>query len=126
MTLERILITGAAGEIGGTLREGLRGAYRLLKLSDVRPLAPARPGEETVQADLCDAAAVASLMEDVDCVVHLGGVPREGAWEAILHNNIEGTYNVFEAARARARRSPGDAPQLGELRDRVRRARRRS
>jgi uronate dehydrogenase len=95
----RILITGAAGEIGSTLRAGLRGAYEHLRLSDIRPLAPVEPGEETVQADLTDYAAVAALMQDIDCVVHLGGVPREAPWEAILPNNIAATYNVFEAAR---------------------------
>jgi uronate dehydrogenase len=31
--------------------------------------------------------------------VHLAGVPREAEWAKILPNNIEGTYNLFEAAR---------------------------
>lgn len=98
--MDRVLVTGAAGEIGSTLREGLRGAYALLRLTDRRPLDPAAGCEEVVQADITDAAAVAKLMDGIDCVVHLGGVPREAAWDAILENNISGTYNVFEAARA--------------------------
>ena len=98
-THNRILITGAAGEIGSTLREALHGAYALLRLTDLRPLSSARDGEETVQADLTDAASVRELMGGIDCVVHLGGVPREAPWSAILENNIAGTYNVFEAAR---------------------------
>ncbi|HEX2827920.1 MAG TPA: NAD(P)-dependent oxidoreductase [Burkholderiales bacterium] len=97
--MDRILITGAAGEIGSTLRAGLRGAYELLRSSDVRPLEAPGAGEDTMHADLTDSAGVAKLMDGIDCVVHLGGVPREGPWDAILHNNIEGTYNVFEAAR---------------------------
>ena len=44
--MNRILITGAAGKIGNTLREGLRGRYPILRLSDIAPLAPAREGEE--------------------------------------------------------------------------------
>ena len=96
----RILITGAAGEIGSTLRAGLRGAYSLLRLTDVRPLPDAGPGEETMHADLTDERSLAAIMKDIECVVHLGGVPREAPWTAILPNNIEGTYNVFEAARA--------------------------
>ena len=95
----RILITGAAGEIGGTLRAGLRGAYELLRLTDVRPLDTARSGEETVEADLTDPASVKPLMAGIDCVLHFGGTPREAPWSAILDNNIVGTYNVFEAAR---------------------------
>jgi uronate dehydrogenase len=97
---QRILVTGAAGEIGSTLRRGLSGAYTLLRLSDVRAMPAAQSGEETVQTDLTDASSVDALMHGIDCVVHLGGVPREAPWGAILHNNIEGTYNVFEAARA--------------------------
>ena len=97
--MRQVLITGAAGAIGNTLRAGLRGVYPLLRLADIRPLAAPATHEECVTADLCDFAAVASMMDGVDCVVHLGGVPREGPWEAILEHNIVGTYNVFEAAR---------------------------
>lgn len=97
---ERVLITGAAGAIGSALRGGLAGRYARLRLSDVQPLGTAQAGEEIAPCDITDAAAVAALMQDIDCVVHLAGVPREGPWDAILPNNIVGTYNVFEQARA--------------------------
>ncbi|MGQ0752159.1 MAG: NAD-dependent epimerase/dehydratase family protein [Betaproteobacteria bacterium] len=97
--MQRVLITGAAGAIGTTLRAGLKGVYPLLRLSDIRPVGDLSSGEDFMSADLNDAAAVARLMPGIDCVVHLGGVPREDKWEAILANNIVGTYNVFEAAR---------------------------
>ena len=42
--MNRILITGAAGKIGNTLREGLRGRYAVLRLSDIAPLDPACAG----------------------------------------------------------------------------------
>lgn len=95
----RILITGAAGEIGRVLRAGLGDGTRGLRLLDIRPQEPAREHEEVVTADLADVAALERAARDVDCIVHLAGVPREGAWEAILPNNIVGTYNLFEAAR---------------------------
>src|SRR3546814_1208963 len=38
-------------------------------------------------------------MEEIDCVVHLAGIPGEDSWDRIRSVNIEGTYNVFEAAR---------------------------
>jgi uronate dehydrogenase len=56
--MNRILITGAAGKIGSTLREGLRERYAVLRLSDIAPLDPARAGEEIVRADLADLAEV--------------------------------------------------------------------
>src|SRR3954470_14870892 len=97
--MNRILITGAAGKIGSTLREGLRGRYPSLRLSDIAPLAPAREGEQIARADLTDLAAVEDVMRNVDCVVHLGAIPGEDTWDKILPNNIVGTWNVFEAAR---------------------------
>jgi len=97
--MNRILITGAAGVIGRTLRAGLRGRYPMLRLSDIAPLDPAAAGEEIVGADLTDLAAVEAAMRGVDCVVHLGAIPGEDIWDKILPNNVVGTWNVFEAAR---------------------------
>jgi uronate dehydrogenase len=99
MPVQHVLITGAAGAIGSSLRAGLAGAYPLLRLTDVRPVSDLGAAEEFTAADLADPAAVKSVMTGIDCVVHLGGVPREGPWEAILPANVVGTYNVFEAAR---------------------------
>ena len=98
--MNRILITGAAGEIGSTLRAGLAGAYPLLRLSDRRPLGEAAAHEELISAELTDFDAVCAITRGIDCIVHLGGVPREGPWQAIHDSNIVGTWNVFEAARA--------------------------
>ena len=93
------LITGAAGEIGSVLRAGLYDGKRALRLLDIKPQAAPRDGEECVIADLADMAVLQNAMRGIDCIVHLAGVPREGPWEAILPNNVIGTYNLFEAAR---------------------------
>src|SRR5437868_14720247 len=97
--MKRILITGAAGNIGTALRKGLRGSYPLIRLLDIAPLGTAEHGEELCPADVCDAAALDKAMAGIDCVVHLAGVPKEGPWEDVLQLNIAGCYNVFEAAR---------------------------
>lgn len=97
--MKRILITGAAGNIGNTLRIGLRGHYPLLRLSDVRGMESTGAGEELNAADLGNYAAVKSAMTGIDCVVHMGGIPKEAPWPSILEANIIGTYNLFEAAR---------------------------
>jgi uronate dehydrogenase len=96
----RVLLTGAAGRIGSALREGLRPGLEELRLSDrenVEPL-PGTP-ETFVLADLLDAAAVAKAVDGIDAIVHLGGHPDEAAFGGLLGPNVEGTFNVFEAAR---------------------------
>ena len=97
--MERVLITGAAGDIGGRLRETLRGVYPQLRLSDIRPLEEAGAGEEVERTDLTRLAAVEELCQGVDGIVHLGGMSTEASWEVIRNVNITGTYNLFEAAR---------------------------
>lgn len=96
--MKSILITGAAGQLGRFLREGLRGRYRL-RLMDIAPIAELGEGEEAVQADLTDEAALAEALAGQDAVIHLGAVSVEASWEDILPNNIVGTYNIFEGAR---------------------------
>lgn len=97
----RVLITGAAGRIGSVLREGLRGRYEALRLSDKRPLRGLAKGEQFVAADLTDLDAMIDVADGMDVIVHLGAIAAEDAWPVILHNNIAGTFNVFEAARIR-------------------------
>jgi uronate dehydrogenase len=97
--MNRILITGAAGSIGRALREGFRGRYPVVRLSDIAPMEPARSGEEVVPANLANFAEVEAAVKGVDAVVHLGGISVEDTWDRILPNSIEGTWNVFEAAR---------------------------
>ena len=97
--MHRVLITGAGGGIGRSLRETLRGVYPVLRLSDRVPLAPARDGEEVDQTDIADMAQVERMVAGVDGIVHLGGISGENTWENILQGNIIGLYNVFEAAR---------------------------
>jgi uronate dehydrogenase len=97
--VKRVLITGAAGGIGGVLRAGLAGRYSLLRLADVRPCGATGQGEEELAADFSALDAALAATRGIDCVVHLAGVPREAEWERILPNNIVATYNLFEAAR---------------------------
>jgi uronate dehydrogenase len=100
----RVLITGAAGNIGSCLRAGLRPLVEAMVLTDARVLEP-NPNERFVRADLADRDAMLAAAEGVDAVVHLGAVPTETPFDELLGPNLIGTFNVFEAARrAGARR----------------------
>jgi uronate dehydrogenase len=97
----RLLLTGAAGGLGRTLRPRLAAYCRRLRLSDIEALGEAAAHEELRPARLEDAAAVHALLEGVDAVVHLGGVSTEQPWAPILRANIEGAFHLYEAARKR-------------------------
>src|SRR2546423_12047727 len=92
-----VLITGAAGRIGSTLRAGLRGSARL-RLLDVRALS-AEAAEEVVCGDISCPGVREEALAGCSAVVHLAGIPDEAAFEDLLEANIRGTYRVFEAAR---------------------------
>src|SRR6266446_748760 len=97
--MKRVLITGAGGGIGRSLRDTLRGVYPVLRLSDRIALPAAREGEEVDRTELSDMAAVEGMVADVDGIIHLGGISGENEWPVILDGNIIGLYNVFEAGR---------------------------
>ncbi|HSZ82071.1 MAG TPA: NAD-dependent epimerase/dehydratase family protein, partial [Polyangia bacterium] len=67
-----VLITGAAGGVGGHLRRALADAYTL-RLSDVRPLADLARGERFVKADLARLPDAQRITKGVDAIIHLGG-----------------------------------------------------
>jgi uronate dehydrogenase len=94
-----VLITGAAGAIGRTLRQGLHGRVGALRLLDVVPLGARRPGEELLTVDIRNLDAVTAAVEGVDATIHLAGIPHEDSFDRILETNVVGTYNVYEAAR---------------------------
>ncbi|MEM8811592.1 MAG: NAD(P)-dependent oxidoreductase [Pseudomonadota bacterium] len=103
--MTNVLITGAAGNLGGVLRRGLPDHGFTVRLTDINPIDDLKPDENFKQIDLRDGVAVAGLMDGVDAVVHFGAIPIEDTFGAIIEANIRGTYNVLEAERqAGARR----------------------
>ncbi|MFD9503819.1 NAD-dependent epimerase/dehydratase family protein [Streptomyces sp. NPDC060035] len=91
-----VLLTGAAGGLG-TLMRGLLPAYGYeLRLFDVIPI----EGEpDAITADLGDKEALREAVRGVDAIIHLAGISLEASFDKILRSNIEGTYNLYEAAR---------------------------
>jgi uronate dehydrogenase len=97
--MPKILITGAAGEIGTRLRKLLPPIYPDLVVSDIKKPADLGATEKFKAADLADLAQVEAICEGVDGILHFGGFSVEGPWDNILQSNIIGCYNLFEAAR---------------------------
>lgn len=97
-----ILITGAAGNIGGKLTDHFRaaGSYDL-RLIDQR----AGEGVSAVDLGAWD-ESWPSLFAGVDTVIHMAGEPHAGAtWARVRRANIVATQHVLRAAReARVRR----------------------
>jgi nucleoside-diphosphate-sugar epimerase len=105
MVHERVLITGAAGQVGTLLRPLLARRGRILRLLDLRQPAPVTtdaagsPAEEVVIASVDDLDALTEASRGMDAVVHLGGQSREAGVDEVLRLNAYGTYCVLEAAR---------------------------
>ncbi|WP_107054311.1 NAD-dependent epimerase/dehydratase family protein [Streptomyces sp. NRRL S-350] len=92
-----VLLTGAAGRIGTCLRELLPDYGYRLRCFDRLPV-PGAP--DAITADLRDAEALAAALDGVDAVIHLAGIPGEAPFADILAANIEGSYRLYDAARA--------------------------
>jgi UDP-glucuronate 4-epimerase len=113
---ERILVTGAAGFIGGhTCRALLDRGCTVVGVDNFDPFYAQGIKEETVsglntadafsfiEGDIRDASAVESLMPGVDAVVHLAaraGV-RPSIEDPVLYSsvNVEGTVRLLEGCR---------------------------
>ncbi|GAA1918512.1 NAD(P)-dependent oxidoreductase [Streptomyces sodiiphilus] len=91
-----LLITGAAGGLGTLMRELLPRYGYELRLFDVVPVEGA---PDAVIGDLADPAAVRAAVRGSDAILHLAGISLEAPFGQILRANIEGTYNLYEAAR---------------------------
>ena len=105
----RVLITGAAGKVGTTLVKALHDRYELhgLDRAPMPHLARATVG------DVADYEVVRKASEGMDAIIHLAGMSY--VWEEVLHDNIVGTYNVFEAARQNRVRRLAYASRAGLL-----------
>ena len=91
-----VLLTGAAGAIGTSLRHELETEYHFRCLDRVR----VRDAQDVRVVDITNFKAVLKAMRGVDAVIHLAANPSvEQPWQDVYNSGIGGTYNVFEAAR---------------------------
>lgn len=106
---KRVLVTGAAGQVGHRLVERLQD-----KQYDVRALVlPDDPNRdrlddydiELVEGDLLDESVAEDVVDGVDAIVHaanlVGPLPDMSQYN-FFHNNVQSTYNVAYAASQHA------------------------
>ncbi|WP_042300052.1 NAD-dependent epimerase/dehydratase family protein [Paraburkholderia kururiensis] len=95
----RLLLTGAAGNLGKQLRGALAQWADAIRITDVAPLEAVAAHEEASVVDLADRAGVDALFEGVDAVIHLGGISVDAPFDDLIEANIRGTYNLYAAAQ---------------------------
>jgi nucleoside-diphosphate-sugar epimerase len=99
MPQELLTITGGAGRIATALTPLLRDRYRI-RLTDRREPPAGLECDEFVLGDVTDLAVAEQAAKGASAVLHLAGNPATSAtWDEVRPPNIDGTFNVFEAAR---------------------------
>src|SRR4051794_26993667 len=100
MTELTVAVTGPTGEIGRAFLKALDPHARVLGMAR-RPFDPKRLGLQNTeyrQGDVLDRDAVDALVAEADVLVHLAFIIL-GGQEETRSINLEGSRNVFEAAR---------------------------
>jgi len=99
----RVLVTGAAGNIGKYFAEHSHEKYdlRIMVHKLDQRAEELRPFGELVAGELSDLDRLKELCRGIDTVVHMAGDPDPGAaWASLLESNIVGAYNMFVAAKS--------------------------
>ncbi len=97
--MKKLVLTGAAGQLGSKLREPLSKMCDALVTTDLADdLGTLFANETYIKADLSSLDAMVDLLSGADMVVHFGAIGDEAPWDDILQSNIIGAYNVWEAA----------------------------
>ena len=97
----RVLVTGAAGNIGSYFAQNNNAEHELrLLCHDRDDTSEIKDCGEVVTADVTKLEDCKRACQGIDVVLHLAADPSPSAtWDSLLPVNIVGTYNVFAAAK---------------------------
>lgn len=101
----RVLVTGAAGRLGGVVASRFHEAgYDVLATDIVAATDTSYPFE---RADLLDHERASCLLEGVDTVLHIGNIPGIGSLppSVVFNHNVSINENVFQGAAERGVKS---------------------
>ncbi|ADO43411.1 NAD-dependent epimerase/dehydratase family protein [Ketogulonicigenium vulgare] len=97
--MRKIVLTGARGALGTSLRGPLSKMCDQLVSTDIQPGPEGLYDNETFHiADIAKFDEIAPLLEGADMVVHFGAIVDEKPFEELLGPNFVGAYNIWEAA----------------------------
>lgn len=111
--MRHVVLTGSAGRIGSVLCDALPSLGWKV-----------RPFDLASGSDITSPTALDAVVPGAEAIVHLAGQPTEAPWPVIRAANLEGTFQVFEAARrhgvrrvvyASSNHAVGFTPVEGEL-----------
>lgn len=97
MRFDKVVCTGGSGRLGTYVTDDLRGRCDLTVL-DVKPTTA--PGVKYVNVNIFDHAALTRAFAGQDAVVHLAAIPnpRTAPADVTFNTNVQGTWNVLQAA----------------------------
>lgn len=96
----RVLLTGAAGNMGRVLRVALPQQGVALRSAGGRtPLEALHAGEDLVHGDLRDPAVVDRALAGIHTVLHFAGTSVERPLQEIIDNNLVALHALYEGAR---------------------------
>jgi len=103
MSKKHILLTGASGGIGSAFFRFAANSYTFrLADRDITPLADITPQDHDIcLLDVANLDACQQACQGIHTVIHLAAdaSPNADFYQSLLHNNIQGTYNIFRAAK---------------------------
>ena len=96
MRPKKVAVTGGSGRLGSHVMAALGSDYEAISLD----ISPPRQEAPYVAADILDPPALTTAFKGQDAVIHLAGyddgqAPNEQAYMA---TNVQGAWNVFQAA----------------------------
>lgn len=96
----KILITGGSGKIGSHFIKSFSDQYQF-RVFDLHLPKVQDPSIEYFQGNLTDKESLIEVCQNVDVVIHLGGIANPDAnFNDLLDANIIGTKNIIDAAIA--------------------------
>ncbi len=93
----RVLLTGASGRIGTILLANLSSRYEWVLLDRSPPLRTY--GFPFHQIDITDYQSLLPVFKRIEVVIHLAAASNpESTWDDLIDANVQGVYNVLNAA----------------------------